>query len=136
MIQASLHGRLGGDPEQRETKTGTAMTTVSVAVACGRPDSPEITEWVSLIGFGKMAETLKRHCKGEMVSAMGEFQKSLFTGKSGEERSSWSLRVDAIISARIARPPGGRKRKPEPEPEPADDPAEAGQPFDDPVPGW
>ena len=52
MIQASIYGRLGADPVERETRAGKVMVTVSLAVNAGRPDAGDETVWVSLVAFG------------------------------------------------------------------------------------
>lgn len=135
MIRASIYGRLGADPIERQTRNGKAMATANLAVNAGRPDQDDITEWFNLISFGKVAETLMRHFKGDLISVMGELSKSRFTGQDGQERENWSLKVDSILSAQTVRP-GGKKKKPEPSPAPADVKADAESPFDDPIPSW
>jgi single-strand DNA-binding protein len=109
MIEASLHGRLGGDPVERATRTGKSMMTASIAVSVGRPGEPEVTEWVNLVAFGKAGELLVRHQKGDVVAVMGTLTRSTFTRRDGEERTSWSLTVESIASARTVRP-GGRRQ--------------------------
>ncbi len=110
MIRASIYGRLGADPVERETKNGKAMVTVSLAVSAGRPDADEETVWFSLAAFGRAAETLARHAKGDLIAAMGPLHRTRFTGRDGQEREGWSLTVESIVSARTVRPSGGRKR--------------------------
>ena len=107
-LQASLYGRLGKQPETRETKNGNAMTTTTVAVKVNRADQDELTEWVSLTAFGRAGEELARHVKGDAISASGRMSKSRYTGRDGDERESWQLTVDAVISARTVRPTAGR----------------------------
>ena len=43
MIRASIHGRLGNDPVQRETRGGKAMATVSLAVDAGQAGKEAVT---------------------------------------------------------------------------------------------
>jgi single-strand DNA-binding protein len=119
VIRASVHGRLGSDPVQRETRGGGAMVTVSIAVNVAKPGDDSATEWFSLVAFGKAAEALAQHGKGDLVSAMGSMTRSTFQGRDGEERTSWSLVAESLISARTvyerphdssasARPQGAR----------------------------
>ncbi len=110
MIVASVYGRLGADPVERETRKGKPMVTASVAVNAGRADADEETVWFSLVGFGRTAETLARHQKGDLLAAMGALHRTRFTGRDGQEREGWSLTVESIMSARTVRPSGGRKR--------------------------
>ncbi len=134
MIRASLYGRLGADPIERETRNGKAMVTVSLAVSAGRPDADEETVWFSLAAFGRTAETLARHAKGDLIAAMGPLHRTRFTGRDGQERQGWSLTVESVVSARTVRPGGGRKRAEAAKPAPAVASAGNGTPFDDPIP--
>jgi len=107
MMQASLHGRLGRDPTNINTKSGTAMTTAPVAVTLDNE-----TLWVRVIGFAKVADALARHVKGEMISASGRVQLSKWTDQTtGQTRENLELIADTVISARTVRPSGGRKRE-------------------------
>ena len=130
MITASVYGRLGGDPVKRLTKNSKAMTTATVAVDAARHGTDADTVWFGLLAFGRTAETLLHHAKGDLVAAMGALHRTRFTARDGTEREGWSLNVDALVSARTVRTGGGRKRAKPAEPAPATD----GAPFDDPIP--
>ncbi|MGC2415972.1 MAG: hypothetical protein WA459_25175 [Stellaceae bacterium] len=72
-------------------------------------------EWVNIISFGTAAEILALHMKGDPNDAMGTMRRSSFTDRAGAERSTWSLIVEQILSARSvksARSP--RRRSPYP----------------------
>jgi len=136
MIHASVYGRLGGDPVERKTRNGNAMTTASIAVSAGRLDAPEETVWVDLVAFGRATTALARHRKGDLLAAMGPLHRTRFTGRDGQAREGWSLTVEALVSARTVRPVGSGKRA-----RPSDaTPTEAGlpggdnEPFDDEIP--
>jgi single-strand DNA-binding protein len=109
MIQVSVHGRLGADPVERQTRNQKIMITASIAVSAGRPGEPEVTEWFGLLGFGKVGELLARHHKGDIIAVMGPMTRSTFVGRDGAERTSWSLTAETLISARTIRP-GGRRQ--------------------------
>jgi len=111
MIRASVYGRLSGDPVERQTRNGNAMVTVSLAVNCARHGEDESTEWFSVAAFGKTGEALARHAKGELVAIMGVLTRTSFTGRDGQQRQGWSITADAILSARTARPSGGKRRE-------------------------
>ena len=134
MIRAALYGRLGAEPVERQTKTGKAMVTASLAVSAGRPDADEETVWISLAAFGRAAETVARHVKGDLVAAMGPLYRTRFTGRDGQDRQGWSLTVESVVSARTVRPSGGRKRAEAAKPAPAGTSADDGVPFDDQIP--
>ncbi len=134
MIAASVYGRLGADPVERQTRNGKAMVTVSLAVSAGRPDADEETVWFSLAAVGRAAETLARHAKGDLLAAMGPLHRTRFTGRDGQERQGWSLTVESVVSARTVRPTGGRKRAETAKAAPAGASAGNGTPFNDPIP--
>ena len=108
MIRASIYGRLGADPVERQTKNAKVMVTVPLAVSAGRPDADEETQWFNLIAFGRAATDLMRQVKGDLVACMGTLTKNRYTARDGQERESWSLNVESIVSARTVRPGGGR----------------------------
>ncbi len=134
MIQASIYGRLGADPVERETRNGKAMVTASLAVNAGRPDADEETVWISLAAFGRAGKALARHAKGDLVAAMGALYRKRFIGRAGVEREGWSLTVEAIVSARTVRPSGGRKRTESATRASPGSPTDDRAPFDDAIP--
>ncbi len=134
MIRASLYGRIGADPVERETRNGKAMVTASLAVSAGRPDADQETQWFNLIAFGRAAEALARHVKGDLIGCMGALYRNRYTGRDGQEREGWSLTVEAIVSSRTVRPSGGRKRAEAAKPTPAGASAGNGTPYNGPLP--
>lgn len=127
MMHASVYGRLGRDAQTIETRTGKPMAGASIAVDVS-PRDGDATVWVRVVAFGRVAEALAAHKKGEMLSASGRLELTKWTGDDGAERESWQLFADTLVSARSVRParpsPGQRPPKPQ-----AD--AAAGAPFDD-----
>jgi len=106
-IHASIHGRAGNDPVQSTTAAGKDMTRLSVAVnAAGLNAETEETLWVSILAFGRVADDLARAAKGQMVTAQGKLTRGHFTGKDGQERESWSLLADAVLTLKSAKPSG------------------------------
>jgi single-strand DNA-binding protein len=103
MIRAAIHGRIGSDPVQRETRNGKSMVTASVAVNVAKPGEASVSEWMSIVAFGAAGELLAQHAKGDLISAMGALTRSTFTGRDGQERTSWSLLAEAVLSARTVR---------------------------------
>ena len=134
MIRASIYGRLGADPVKRETRNGKTMATASLAVNAGRFGEAEDTVWFSLAAFGRIADDLLRHSKGDLIATMGQLHRRRYTSRDGEQRESWSLTAEAIVSARTVRPGGGRKRAETAKLAPAGAPTGDGAPFNDDVP--
>ncbi len=130
MIRASIYGRLGGDPVERETRNGNAMATASLAVNVARANDNEDTAWFSLAAFGKTGEALLRHHKGDLLAAMGTLTRRKYTDRNGVDREDWALTCEQIVSARTVRPGGARKRE-----KSTDDQRPAGDPtLDDEIP--
>lgn len=111
--QIAAYGRLGRDPRPVDTSSGKAMTVASVAVTGESRESGETGEgtlWLDVVSFGRVADDLARHAKGDLVSVAGRMQLSRFTSStSGEVRESWQVVADALVSARTVRPKGGRR---------------------------
>ncbi|EPU8179964.1 single-stranded DNA-binding protein, partial [Escherichia coli] len=66
----------------------------------------QATLWLSVIAFGKQADFLAKHQKGDVASVSGTMQVSQWTGQNGETRQGWQVIADSVISAR-----GGNRRK-------------------------
>ena len=134
MICASVYGRLGADPVERQTKNGKVMVTATVAVDAARHGADADTAWFNLVAFCRAAEALARHVKGDLIACMGTLYRNRYTARDGQEREGWSLTVESIVSARTVRPGGGRKRTETAEPTPIGAPAVNGAPFNDSIP--
>jgi hypothetical protein len=65
--QISAYGRLVADPQTRTTGKGTnmAMARLAVALPCNAADNGEATFWLGVIAFGKQADALAKHHKGD-----------------------------------------------------------------------
>lgn len=101
--QMSVYGRLVSDPQEKQTQSGKAMTTGKMAVTLPAKNG-ERTLWLSLVAFGKQAELLARHKKGDMISASGNMTANVWTDSTGVERESYQIMLDALISPRTVRP--------------------------------
>jgi single-stranded DNA-binding protein len=140
MIHASVYGRLGKDAQAIETRTGKPMAAVSLAVDVTSRDS-EATVWVRVVAFGKTAEVLSQHAKGEALAAAGRLELTRWTGDDGTERETWQLIADHVHSARTVRPSGNGSTqgarpgtRPRLTPAGGGPPAAGAPPFDDEIP--
>ncbi|PSY40773.1 single-stranded DNA-binding protein [Escherichia albertii] len=108
--QIAAYGRLANDPQLKTTSKDTQMTMASMAVPlpCSQADDGTATMWLSVLAFGRQAEALAKHRKGELLSVAGNMQVSQWTGQNGETRQGWQVIADSVISARTVRP-GGKK---------------------------
>ncbi|MCK7578901.1 MAG: single-stranded DNA-binding protein [Chromatiales bacterium] len=113
MMLANVYGRLAADPTEKITKTRKPMALANLAVdVTGQraEDGDSETLWVSVMAFGNQVDALLKARKGEMVAAIGKLTRSRYTGRDDTERESWTLLAESIITAKSARPGGGRQR--------------------------
>ncbi|PZR47977.1 MAG: single-stranded DNA-binding protein [Stutzerimonas stutzeri] len=107
--QVAAHGRLGADPVQRASQTGNIWATASLAVTlAGEREAP--AQWFGIVAFGRIAESLCRHAKGDLISVAGQLQSNRRTDREGNEREGLQIVADAIVSAKAVRQGGGRRR--------------------------
>ncbi|HBR4754310.1 TPA: single-stranded DNA-binding protein [Klebsiella pneumoniae] len=106
--QISAYGRLVADPQTRTTGKGTnmAMARLAVALPCNAADNGEATFWLGVIAFGKQADALAKHRKGDLVSVAGNMQLNQWTGQDGDTQQGYQVIADSVLSARTARPGG------------------------------
>lgn len=110
MMQAAAYGRLGADPKSISTKTGKAMTAASLAVdLVGRNSEDPVTEWLSVICFGRTADALLKHAKGDLISIAGRVQVNCYTAKDGSSRRELQIIADSVISSKSVRPRSKRR---------------------------
>ncbi|ELS7775085.1 single-stranded DNA-binding protein, partial [Escherichia coli] len=86
------------------------MASMAVPLPCSQSDDGQATMWLSVLAFGRQADALANHHKGELLSVAGNMQVSQWTGQNGETRQGWQVIADSVISARTVRP-GGNRRK-------------------------
>ncbi len=126
----AIYGRLGRDPYSIETKNGKPMAVVNVAVEIGRDGEGEPL-WIGILCFGRVAEDLLRHQKGDLLSAFGRLQRRTWKGTEGEDREQLQIVAETVISARTTRPAKVGNSKPanaDPGPDPDTSPADAAAP--------
>lgn len=108
MMAASAYGRLAST-KQVETRTGTTMAVAQLAVEVPDRSGDGHTLWLGIVCFGRTAEALLRHSKGDLLSVVGRVQFNAYTDREGTEREQLQIIADAIVSARTVRPGGKRK---------------------------
>ena len=106
--QISAYGRLVADPQTRTTNSGgsMAMGRLAVALPCHTAEGGEVTFWLGVVAFGKQADALAGHVKGDLVSVAGAMQINQWTGKDGGTQQGYQVVADSVISARTVRPGG------------------------------
>ncbi len=109
--QIAAYGRLGADPVQRQSQAGKPWATASMAVQIAEGDDAP-PQWFQLVAFGRVAELLAKHAKGDLVSVAGRLQLSRWQDRDGTDHERLQIIADTVISARSARPRGGKRREP------------------------
>lgn len=106
--QISAYGRLVADPQTRTTASGTsmAMARLAVSLPCHAAEGGEVTFWLGVVAFGKQADALAGHVKGDLVSVAGAMQVNQWAGKDGGTQQGYQVVADSVISARTVRPGG------------------------------
>ncbi|ECC6922431.1 single-stranded DNA-binding protein [Salmonella enterica] len=108
--QIAAYGRLVADPQTKTTSKGTnmAMARMAVSLPCSAAQDGQATLWLGVLAFGKQADALAKHTKGDVVSIGGTMKVNQWTGQDGSAQSGYSVIADSVVSARTARP-GGRR---------------------------
>ena len=93
-------GNLGRDQETRYTSSGEAICNFSIACTESWKDKQtgekrEMTEWVRISAFGKLAEICGQYLKkGSQVYVEGSLRTRKWTDKDGQERYTTEIRCD------------------------------------------
>ena len=90
-------GRMGGDPEFRQTQGGNPVSNFSIA--CDRDyknqDGTKQTDWFQCVCFGKTAEFISRYGKkGRSVIVNGRLQVREWTDNNGGKRTVTEILVN------------------------------------------
>lgn len=106
--QIAAYGRIAADIQTKATSSGgnMAFTRIAVSLPCRAAENGEATMWLGVTAFGKQADALARHQKGDLVSVAGQLQVNQWTGPDGSIQSGYALVADSVISARTAKPGG------------------------------
>lgn len=87
-------GRLGQKPELKYSQGGTGYCRFSIAI--DRHFGDKATDWIPIIAFGKLAETVANYLdKGRLVAVDGRLETSSYE-KDGERRSGYQIVADNV----------------------------------------
>lgn len=108
-------GNLGRDPEMKYTASGEAICNFSIACTESWKDKQtgekkEMTEWVRISFFGKLAEICGQYLKkGSQVYVEGSMRTRKWTDKDGQERYTTEIRGDVmrILGSKGSQSSGG-----------------------------
>lgn len=125
-------GNLGKDPEMRFMPNGNAVCNFSIAISERYKDKTsgemkEITEWVNIVMFGKLAEIAGEYlAKGSKVYVEGKLKTEKYTDKTtGADRYTTKIvaeKMDMLSSKGEGKPAASKTSAPPvPEDFPDDD---------------
>ena len=95
-------GNLGRDPETRYAPNGDAICNITVATTDSWKDKQtgekkEMTEWVRIVFFGKLAEIAGQYLrKGSAVYVEGSLRTRKWQDKEGQDRYTTEIRADQM----------------------------------------
>lgn len=118
----AAHGRLVVDVQSKTINNGNSMayTRLAVSLPCRDAENGELTFWLAVTAFGKQADYLLKHQKGDLISVSGNMQASQWKGSNGVLQTGYQVVADSVISAKTVRP-GGRKKSTGGQPSPEND---------------
>lgn len=104
-----LVGRLGADPEKKQTQTGQTVTRLNLATSESwinrEGERQEKTEWHRIVIWGKLAETCAQHLtKGRQVYVEGRLQTRSWETEKGEKRFSTEVVANQVLFLASAAP--------------------------------
>ena len=96
MNNVSLIGRLGKDPEVRNTSSGKTVANFTLAVDYGFGDR-KTTSWIPVQVWEKTAEIVQKYtAKGSQVAVTGRLQQRSWEDRDGNTRSVLEVVADKV----------------------------------------
>lgn len=93
-------GNLPRDPEVKMTSNGRCMARFTIAaneiIYDQNGGSRQITSWVPITAWGRVAEEAANFHKGDMVSVWGKFASSSYQDQTGEKRTFYTITADGV----------------------------------------
>lgn len=93
-------GNLPRDPEVKMTSNGRCMARFTIAaneiIYDQNGGSRQITNWVPITAWGRVAEEASNFHKGDMLSVWGKFSSSSFQNQTGEKRTFYTITADGV----------------------------------------
>lgn len=127
MMQVSIIGRLGSDPEERSLPNGDPVTSFSVASTHKRGTTEETT-WLKIVAFGHLAGIINRCRKGEQHFFQGRLRCRKWESQDGRKGEAWECILSQFnFLQNERRPDDDYQAGSNQAPPPADD-------FDDDIP--
>jgi len=109
MNSVFLVGRLGADPEMRQTATGKSVCNLRVATDRANKDGvKQDPDWHRVVVWDRQAETCERYLeKGRMVAITGRLQHRSWEGDKGEKKFMTEVVAYRVQFFGSGQPEGG-----------------------------
>lgn len=107
-----LMGRLTADPEHKQTPSGTAVTSFSVAVErnFADKDGSRGTDFINIVAWRQTADFIcKYFAKGRMIAIEGSIQTRTYEDKQGNKRTVVEVVAEQVYFA-DSKPSGEGQR--------------------------
>lgn len=96
MNTITIHGRLTGDPESKQSQNGQAIANFSLADNHGKDNQgQDKATFFRCSAFGKSAELILNSCKkGHLLTVTGRLESSQYTNQQGQQATSLNVTLD------------------------------------------
>ena len=96
--QVNLAGRLVAEPELKQTQTGMAIISFTIAIGrYAKAGAEKKTDFLNCTAFGKTAETIAKFFhKGSAIFVMGSIQTDTWTDKDGVKKYKTGIMVSGF----------------------------------------
>ncbi len=96
MNTITIHGRLTGDPESKQSQSGQVIANFSLADNHGKDNQgQDKATFFRCSAFGKSAELILNSCKkGHLLTVIGRLESSQYTNQQGQQATSLNVTLD------------------------------------------
>ena len=96
--RVELLGRVGNEPELRQTQNGTAVVQLRLATDRSNGNREPQTDWHTVVCWAKTAEAVAQFVhQGERVYVAGRLQQHSWQTDDGERRSRTELHAQEVV---------------------------------------
>ena len=96
--RVELLGRVGNDPEPRQTQNGTSVVELRLATDRHSQNGERQNDWHTVICWGKTAEAVASYVrKGGRVYVSGRLQERRWETQDGQSRSRAEVHAQEVI---------------------------------------
>ncbi len=93
-----LLGRVGTEPELRQTKNGTAVCRLRLATDRRNGNGESQTDWHNLVVWGKTAEAVAEYVrKGDRLYAAGRLGYDSWEDQDGQRRQTTEVHANEVV---------------------------------------